>query len=85
MDKETREMLELILQEVRENRKGIEANSERITETRAYIEMRIEKQIQLLGEGHQLIIEKMADKERLDDLEQRVKTLEHILEAMRSA
>ena len=55
------------------------------TEIMTYIESHVEKQIKLLNEGPQLILEKMAEKERIENLEQRIKTLEHIIEAMRTA
>lgn len=45
----------------------------------AYLESKIEPQFKLLAEGQQAILEKMATKERVDGLETRISTVEHIV------
>lgn len=55
------------------------------TELLTYIESHVEQDIKLLAEGHQVILGKLAERERIEELEQRVKTLERILESMKPA
>lgn len=45
----------------------------------AYIESKIEPQLKLLAEGQQAILEKLVSKERVDNLEARVSTLEQVV------
>ncbi len=54
----------------------IEASENRLF---AYLESKIEPQIKLLAEGQQALLEKMAPKDRINDLEARVSTVEHIV------
>ena len=68
--------------EIRENREETQRMG---TQLMAYIESHVEKEIRLLAEGHQIILDRLTDKERLSELEQRVMTLEYIVKNIHSA
>ncbi|WP_195983868.1 hypothetical protein [Clostridium sp. D33t1_170424_F3] len=57
--------------------------TEMIEQMNIIIESRVEKQIQLLAEGHRDILEKLPEVDKVRDLEERVSTLETITKMQR--
>jgi hypothetical protein len=50
---------------------------------KAYIESNVEKQIQLLAEGHKMILDRLPDVEEQEQIKSRVKVLERIVTDLR--
>ena len=51
--------------------------------TKAYLEANVEKKIQLLAEGHKIILDRLPDADEQEQLKSRVKVLERIVTDMR--
>lgn len=66
-----------------QDQKIADFKTEIIEQMNVIIESRVEKQIQLLAEGHQDILEKLPDVDKVRDLEERVSTLENIAKMQR--
>lgn len=78
-EQDTRTDAKLAAMETRLNGRIDEKTAEVENHLFAYIEAKIEPQLQLLAEGQQAIREQMATKEQVERLETRISTLEHIV------
>lgn len=66
-----------------QDQKFTNLKTEIIEQVNVIIESRVEKQIQQLAEGHQDILEKLPEVDKVRELEERVSTLENIAKMQR--
>lgn len=59
-----------------ENKTAILENKREITRTNMRLENEVVPQLRLLAEGHNMLIQTLAPKSRVDELEEKVQTLE---------
>ncbi len=77
VDRKLEENNEILRAEMKEN------NAALINQFNAVIESTVMPEIRAVAEGHQIILDRLPEVDKVSDLEDRVSTLEHIVQMQR--